>query len=1312
MGLFAITASHSLLLSGATPIVAQLAPFGLPTWAYWALGIVCSLSVTTIAYLVYRFYQRRRAEQSSRPSESKDAVPQTALRDIWTRFLSELPRSARAAVPNYPTFLLLGPASAGKSHVVRSRIDWQEQTGQLIPSYTADPMLQIYIGSRALAMELSAPLLLSNQDATREAVSKLFSTAFKHRNPTVLVVVDMATVIRTDPDTLAHQGQSIRAKLNLLAKALRSPIETRLVLTHMEQTEGYSAFAKYLNHERIPLELPLHLLTNREGGLGELLSSYEQYLPHALINVNADQFRGMIKFLNGAPRHLRLLEPLLQPLLQANAAYPTPHLEKIYLHAAGKDEQLGNPFHLTRRSEAGRGPRPIISLAWWRGRTHLAVCAGVAAALFLVLLTLVIRHGRKVHRSEDAADGFEQAVGRAQHSLNPSTESAAVRAAEQNSSQLIGTLLAADEKWTLYRILYQDNKEETRIKHVETIRKGYLVPSLEKAAQLHQRDRLIYTLAVLYANKNNSLGGLVLAQPGEFATTIGVSESVIRDYLAYGEDPWQGSPTLLATVRKGIHRERSDVVMEVGMWSRFFDVLERAVQQQKISDDDLKLLRQGSEPLLTTLDAVVAGQTLARVFRMLTEEAPLGDLVQQLVAEDPTLAPPPWMRDQVTPMRGVLKLVHDTTAEQVKSGKLNLYQVLQVLTDTRSRREGNYDKYVFELQGHTYLFNAREFLNLLMRSRSQQAVSTLFVRKTAKSKQQSELERLARRLVKKCLAKCDRMCDAQCTIPDMKRYSDLLKQIHDEDRKAEKGVGDSPSGTKRDGKPQPGKALPRDSEDAENGLVSQRHGRRGNSRERVVLSPKLAQLVGETGSLADAFAGAYNKASFERDIRPVLTKFDKAIEETPELIPAERELLQRYVAGEARHYARRYCDALLAQHKSYIFAGGGVSSTHAELVSSVLPGGALTNHLKMVADNAQLGDLSAPYLRPLGECIALFQPLIRVMTPSKEGGYPGLKPYAEILSGIVKELDTGKPAATPEDGKTLALSDMLSPLGRMALSSLQELATAPDKQVQQYLDGVGLAGPLSGPFVAPVHRVVRLGQNEIEHTLAEYWQSGLRPQVEPILDKFPFNRSAEGTVEPRDLDQLKPSDGLFWQSFRSKYGPVCLERSGDFVPKRFPKGNIALPDGMLPLVNQLAKVSRNLFGKDGSRMPLDLRVRALPLAATDGEVPGTLSFLAAGKSVVYGINSAPTPRPLQVSWWQPDPASVGLEYSTAEAGRKQTQSLDVGEVSWGFFRLLNRGQTSEPRLVTWTLPGDGGRSNRAVKFEFVEDPWALLKVRR
>jgi hypothetical protein len=85
-------------------------------------------------------------------------------------------------------------------------------------------------------------------------------------------------------------------------------------------------------------------------------------------------------------------------------------------------------------------------------------------------------------------------------------------------------------------------------------------------------------------------------------------------------------------------------------------------------------------------------------------------------------------------MRAILKLVHDTTADQVRSGKLNLYQVLQLLTDVHSRRDSVQENYSFELQGHTYQFNSREFLNLLMRSRNQLVVNSLFERKPSQPK--------------------------------------------------------------------------------------------------------------------------------------------------------------------------------------------------------------------------------------------------------------------------------------------------------------------------------------------------------------------------------------------------------------------------------------------------------------------------------------------------------------------------------------------------------------------------------------------------
>jgi hypothetical protein len=267
--------------------------------------------------------------------------------------------------------------------------------------------------------------------------------------------------------------------------------------------------------------------------------------------------------------------------------------------------------------------------------------------------------------------------------------------------------------------------------------------------------------------------------------------------------------------------------------------------------------------------------------------------------------------------------------------------------------------------------------------------------------------------------------------------------------------------------------------------------------------------------------------------------------------------------------------------------------------------------------------------------MALFQPLARLMTPGKDGGYPGLKPYADILGGIVKELDSGKPAVTPGRWQDPGIKrhSIAAGTDRAAVSARESQCSG---QAGSTVSGCRWTGrsPLGTVCLSRTPRgsLGTVGDRTyLGRVLAERTATPGRAhpgQVSVSTECRKHRRSARS-------GSAKAGDGPFWQAFRTKYGPVCLERGGDFVPRRFPTGAISLPAGMLALVNQLGKVSRTLFGKDGSRVPLDLRVRALPLNATDGEVPGTLSFLAAGKSVVYGVNSAPTPRPLQVSGGSP-----------------------------------------------------------------------------
>ena len=66
---------------------------------------------------------------------------------------------------------LRGPAGSGKTELIGLDVDWQRQARQFLPSYTADALLQVYLGPDCVVQEVSAPLLedetLAAPDAER-----------------------------------------------------------------------------------------------------------------------------------------------------------------------------------------------------------------------------------------------------------------------------------------------------------------------------------------------------------------------------------------------------------------------------------------------------------------------------------------------------------------------------------------------------------------------------------------------------------------------------------------------------------------------------------------------------------------------------------------------------------------------------------------------------------------------------------------------------------------------------------------------------------------------------------------------------------------------------------------------------------------------------------------------------------------------------------------------------------------------------------------------------------------------------------------
>ena len=109
--------------------------------------------------------------------------PMTASRlvQIRQRFLAGLPWLNRAAVRDLPTVVVLGPAASGKTKLISLDVDWRRQAHQFLPSFTDEPLLQIYLGPDSVVEEVSAPLLEDDSPMARRALRKLWSSSFSRQ---------------------------------------------------------------------------------------------------------------------------------------------------------------------------------------------------------------------------------------------------------------------------------------------------------------------------------------------------------------------------------------------------------------------------------------------------------------------------------------------------------------------------------------------------------------------------------------------------------------------------------------------------------------------------------------------------------------------------------------------------------------------------------------------------------------------------------------------------------------------------------------------------------------------------------------------------------------------------------------------------------------------------------------------------------------------------------------------------------------------------------------------------------------------------
>ena len=290
-----------------------------------ALGIL--VLAGGLALGIWWWHLRLRSDGLGTPGGNRTIAP-LRLRNIWSSFLSRLPSAVRVAVPTYPHFVVFGNNAAGKSALIGRKVDWQGQTSQFVPSYTADPLMQVYLGSRTIVQEFSAIVQDATSRGINEALKRLWGHIDVDQIPTVVIALQAPGLSSASPDQLRAQAQLLRGKINILAEACDASPRVRICLTFMDRVRGYTDLARFLNKEQIPLFLEVGAEPRSDLSTG--LAALERHLPRALTTQPLTAFEGMLEFLRTADQLLAPTADFVSALVEGSVVSQRPEVQGVY----------------------------------------------------------------------------------------------------------------------------------------------------------------------------------------------------------------------------------------------------------------------------------------------------------------------------------------------------------------------------------------------------------------------------------------------------------------------------------------------------------------------------------------------------------------------------------------------------------------------------------------------------------------------------------------------------------------------------------------------------------------------------------------------------------------------------------------------------------------------------------------------------------------------------------------------------------------------------------------------------------------------
>ncbi|MCY1022797.1 type VI secretion IcmF C-terminal domain-containing protein [Pyxidicoccus sp. MSG2] len=1267
-------------VTAATGAAVETAEAARPYLTWVLVGLAVLLAVALVVAIVWWWRKRRREAPAREPRRTLES---RRLLRIRQRFLGALPWRYRVAVRDFPTVVVLGPAGSGKSRLIDLEVDWRRQERQFMPSHTSDPLLQCFLGADRVVQELSSSLLEDDSREARSALRKLWKATFRRQRALVVIALDARWLAESPPDEVRRITQLVRGKLNLLTEVCKASVETRLCLTHMDAMEGFADFARLLRTHGAPLQWDVPP-PGEEARLASGLQPMEQYFALGLVSLSVESFGRLEEFYARGGESFAALARFVTGLSEGGALSFPPKLTHVYLSSPEPEARSAGALTFRQEQKAPELRARYLGV-------HLRRCAALLALGCLPVLAAYGVFRLRLDSAEAAMADFDATVTHLEEQhLTPSGE--VVEGKARATMNAMATLWSTKSYWPPLEDSFTPEMTGLRGRMARGIRLAHLKPLLERCQQecsrcgalipgcapaestlsperlvpddcerekLCQPEQMLHLLAVVRASRNDDLGNHIL------------SSLNAKHHRRWG---W-------ATDALGVRLSEGHA-SEAGAWVQATGLREEAVGDYIISSDVPWLVAAEQQPDTAWLrwpyawlevDSYLNPWTahLRRLQTVLSAREVDLEQWDALEVERRRLHAVLTRSAVYTSTRELLALIDTSRAPENQGTLKNVGSIPQALDWLHKHRADLMEVLRLEEDIGTGLEAVETMTTAQLLTRT----DGLFLPGEGDARievrmPQQAFEFRPREVSRMLLEKLIRQREAgRWPFP----------------RRASKGL---PAGA-----------------------VS--------SASDIGLG--LAEADAQPGRTGDSLAlpRPTGRLGFDTDLKPLVDEFTLRMADT-KLSQAEAAQRQAYVLRKVGNFARQYRQDLLVRYREQRFTAGALTLA-SQLSALSQPASELTTMLREVADGAGIGPLQSPYYAPLRQELAMFSPIVQLMTPDKDGQTAQLVPYLLLVSQLQAELGgsaaspptaakAGPGAAVPEGGGT-QLVDLISPLGRVALSMMLEDEGSYLARVDAWLDKQGLLGELRRPFREPFVLTRELGRAELERVLAEQWDEQRQRTLEPLLRRYPFNVESSQELDPEELDVLRRGDGAFWQFVAQVLTPVVEEKGTEWMLRRPLRQQLSVPPRMLLMLSRLSRLSRALWDDEGKPKPLPLQVRPLPLPATGASGFVTMSFLKCGAAAAFGFNQTPAWQEFPLSWWEPKTASVGAELRTPGSETRRYRSTELSRSSWNCFRLLDEASFDAEQNAAWPLPGPEATvaTELSLRFGMRGGPWTVFR---